>query len=386
MNKLKVVDVKLQNNKLEFELELEYWDKKKKKPVSIQHSASFYIVNLEWKRVNDKNYSLMKQIWKEISKCLIVERSRTGMSGCETYWLETDTAVHLTCSSKPDYYEEQDIKQRFVILPISKLSKKLIDILESYETIDRSLLLEQMDNILYKCLKYMCRELKAERIKVQHPALLRFEKPLNLYCRKQIFHLNKLYIKDKQHSYTSYVMCGDRQLVNIPKLPLYLLKQLKQGEKVFLKEKEEMLLYNYNKEQDKEIFYYVKYDTVYGAERYKEHIHQPAMFYSGIPLDYTFEEILVKRRLGDNVFLDENNMKYRDKITIEPVSKEQLSSKLRFMNCKIMEEDDHAVLIPENNREIIVYHPEHGYLVLPTTSAKDKYYIFRIRYEQGGHD
>jgi len=99
------------------------------------------------------------------------------------------------------------------------------------------------------------------------------------------------------------------------------------------------------------------------------------------PLDYNdtykwheFIKLLFLNRLGDVVFIPENN---ENSEHFDEINDDQLN-KIKMLNAKI--EDNR--LIPTSDEDIILYHPDHG-----TLSLKPQRYIIKaVRYYRRGHD
>ena len=123
--------------------------------------------------------------------------------------------------------------------------------------------------------------------------------------------------------------------------------------------------------QEKLVLYRIKEGEggVKGYEKYKSIIHSECVIWKEL---YN-PDLLFEYRLGDILFLPEN---------VPPPLQERIREdalkKLKILNAKI--QDD--TLLPTSHEEIIIYHPEHGLLLL----EPQKYILAPVPYFRRGHD
>jgi len=111
---------------------------------------------------------------------------------------------------------------------------------------------------------------------------------------------------------------------------------------------------------------------VRGYEKYGDIIHSPCEIYHQRFKPYLFFNF----RLGDVIFVPET---WKDQVSHFQSAPPSSLKKLQLINGRI-ENDILTPLIPEN--KIIIYHPEHGVLLL----EPQKYIIKEVPYLRRGHD
>jgi len=108
---------------------------------------------------------------------------------------------------------------------------------------------------------------------------------------------------------------------------------------------------------------------VRGYEKYRDIIHSPCEIYHQRFKPYLFFNF----RLGDVIFVP---VEWKDEVShFQPAP---ISHKLKIINGKI----ENDILRPEENQRILIYHPEHGTLVLEPNT----YLIREVPYLRRGHD
>ena len=148
---------------------------------------------------------------------------------------------------------------------------------------------------------------------------------------------------------------------------------------IFIEVKNRLLYYGFVSER-KIVYYFKQHPIIYGHEEVKGELQSPAKLESP-PFDYNdtykwheFIKLLFLNRLGDVVFIPENN---ENSEHFDEINDDQLN-KIKMLNAKI--EDN--ILIPTSDEDIILYHPDHG-----TLSLKPQRYIIKaVRYHRRGHD
>jgi hypothetical protein len=146
--------------------------------------------------------------------------------------------------------------------------------------------------------------------------------------------------------------------------------------------------YFYDYLQDKAIVYYWKpnkKDCYYGHEQYKNILHSPA-----IVLDYYNLEELFFCRLGDAFFRPwkvpgwDEEIKQGTEIDKDSIS---IFRKITIIGGKIVKPPNRAyifLVVPENE-EAVLYHPEHGVIILRPGNYMIKRVSYSIR-QKNKHD
>jgi hypothetical protein len=137
---------------------------------------------------------------------------------------------------------------------------------------------------------------------------------------------------------------------------------------------------------DRVSVYYVRPDAVFAFEQYRGHVHPRAV----LDREYFEEkkELLFKKRLGDILFVPEEG------IDLEKAEKEREMpswiGKVEILKGEVWRVKVNPVrceyyLANPPEGDIVLYHPEHGVLVLPRLGV-GAYRIEPVRYRTSGHD
>jgi hypothetical protein len=137
---------------------------------------------------------------------------------------------------------------------------------------------------------------------------------------------------------------------------------------------------------DRVSVYYVRPDAVFAFEQYRGYVHPRAI----LEREYFEEkkELLFKKRLGDILFVPE------DGIDLEKAEKERETpswlGKIEVLKGEVWRVKVNPVrceyyLANPPEGDVVVYHPEHGALVLPRLGV-GAYRIEPVRYRVSGHD
>jgi len=110
---------------------------------------------------------------------------------------------------------------------------------------------------------------------------------------------------------------------------------------------------------------------VRGYEKYKDILHQPCEIYHQRFKPYLFFNF----RLGDVVFVPET---WKDEVSHFQSAPPSSLKKICLINGRI----ENDILRPEENQRILIYHPEHGTLIL----EPQIYLLKEVPYLRRGHD
>ena len=213
------------------------------------------------------------------------------------------------------------------------------------------------------------------------PAFIHLLPLLKTYKRSRVISVpGGAEIKEIPNSFTAYFELDDI-VIRIPKRRKYHYTSqpdfdnyFKYGNFAYLRTQEKVIVYYIDK-------YSENFSYLVGREKYKDIVHNTVRLRINSKCDYDINKILsvlFNFRLGDVIFLPEN---HPDKFFVKENffrSRKEQFTKLRIYNAHLEESENGYLLRPEDDTPVVVFHPEHGTLVL---SSEVSYEVLSVTYQ-----
>jgi len=315
--------------------------------------------------------------------CSVGEEIRRGMSGC-IYFQKghiTMSGWHyltdiITERTDKNFSELQSITltQSEQIILSKLLNQNKVKILKALT--DEKIISLEDDWGLWNHIKPLFFVYKRRNVK-EFPLGARIEEQPDTFKAKFVWGDIQFFIPKGR--YTHHYLFDNLNVITIGKRELW-----QEGKQIF-----------YGEVYGRKIVYYYHYDhnIIYANEVYNNHIHPPALINPPL-FEYLHSYIqkLFYRRLGDILFIKEEEIEepaycnekiigailkpYR--IPIIPAQHQHLS-KVKIIQGELEETPNLKI---KSSSEVVIYHPEHGLILL----EGGEYYIFQVPYISRGHD
>lgn len=292
--------------------------------------------------------------------CLLGDFMWRGMSGCEKY-----ERAYKTCGGW------WSIKSQLVD---GKCSCFVYDYIGEHEEVGETeanlFVSRHMDEILRLVLSKLSyyEMAQLEGVLASDVRLARFL-PMIWYRKRCIERKGIIYKYFEESTYAEISFRNSKVTLKLPKLRRPVINTRGSLLEIFETVGKQRVIYIKEEQEQEKVVVYVLYpyrDVVEGYEYYAGQLHDRCL----INIRDIVMQVLLERRLGDLIFLSYG-------VDGLELAEESHLEKLQVISGEI----DKVNKVVKGDR-VVMYHPEHGTLVLPAGS----YYIYQVPYLRRGHD